>query len=37
MDKILIVEDDKAIRMGLQDDLQFEGYEVATASDGKTD
>lgn len=35
MDKILIVEDDKAILMGLKDDLEFEGYEVATASDGK--
>ena len=35
MDKILVVEDDKAILMGLKDDLEFEGYEVATASDGK--
>ena len=35
MDKILVVEDDKAILMGLQDDLQFEGFEVAAASDGK--
>jgi DNA-binding response OmpR family regulator len=35
MDRILIVEDDKAILMGLQDDLRFEGFEVATASDGK--
>jgi DNA-binding response OmpR family regulator len=35
MDKILIIEDDKAILMGLEDDLQFEGYDVATASDGK--
>jgi DNA-binding response OmpR family regulator len=35
MDKILVVEDDKAILMGLQDDLAFEGFEVATASDGK--
>jgi DNA-binding response OmpR family regulator len=35
MDKILVVEDDKAILMGLQDDLQFDGFEVATASDGK--
>jgi DNA-binding response OmpR family regulator len=35
MDKILIIEDDKAILMGIQDDLRFEGYEVATASDGK--
>ncbi len=35
MDKILVVEDDKAILMGIKDDLEFEGYEVATASDGK--
>ena len=35
MDKILIIEDDKAILMGLKDDLEFEGYEVATATDGK--
>jgi DNA-binding response OmpR family regulator len=35
MDKILVVEDDKAILMGLKDDLEFEGYEVATATDGK--
>ncbi len=35
MDKILIIEDDKAILMALKDDLEFEGYEVATAMDGK--
>jgi len=35
MDKILVIEDDKAILMGFKDDLEFEGYEVATASDGK--
>ena len=35
MDKILIVEDDKAILMGLKDDLEFEGYEVSIALDGK--
>ena len=35
MDKILIVEDDRAILMGLKDDLEYEGYEVATASNGK--
>ncbi len=35
MDKILVVEDDKAILMSFKDDLEFEGYEVATASDGK--
>lgn len=35
MDKILIVEDDKAILMGLKDDLEFEGYKVSVALDGK--
>ena len=35
MDKILIVEDDKAILMGLKDDLEFEGYKVTPASNGK--
>jgi len=35
MDRILVVEDDKAILMGFKDDLEFEGYEVTTASDGK--
>jgi DNA-binding response OmpR family regulator len=35
MDKVLIIEDDKAIRMGLKDDLEFEGFHVSTASDGK--
>ena len=35
MDKILIVEDDKAILMGLKDDLEFEGYQVTAASNGK--
>jgi DNA-binding response OmpR family regulator len=35
MDKILIVEDDKAILMGLKDDLEFEGYEVSITLDGK--
>jgi len=35
MDNILIVEDDKAILMGLKDDLEFEGYKVSIAFDGK--
>lgn len=35
MGKILIVEDDKAILMGLKDDLEFEGYKVSIALDGK--
>jgi DNA-binding response OmpR family regulator len=35
MDKILIIEDDRSILMGLKDDLKFEGFEVSTATDGK--
>ena len=35
MDKILIIEDDKAILMGLKDDLEFEGYKVSIAFEGK--
>lgn len=35
MSKILIIEDDKNILMGLQDDLEYEGYLVASAMDGK--
>ncbi len=35
MDRILIIEDDKSILMGLKDDLEFEGFKVSTATDGK--
>jgi DNA-binding response OmpR family regulator len=35
MGKILIIEDDKAILMGLKDDLEYEGYKVETALNGK--
>ena len=35
MEKILIIEDDKTILMGLKDDLEFEGYKVNSAMDGK--
>ena len=35
MEKVLIIEDDKTILMGLQDDLEFEGYQVSSAMDGK--
>jgi DNA-binding response OmpR family regulator len=35
MEKILIIEDDKTILMGLKDDLEFEGYKVTSAMDGK--
>lgn len=34
MSKILIVEDDEPIAQGLRDNLEFEHYEVAIASDG---
>jgi DNA-binding response OmpR family regulator len=34
MEKILIIEDDERILMGLEDDLGMEGYKVATARDG---
>lgn len=32
--RILVVEDEPAIALGLQDDLTMEGYEVEVASDG---
>ncbi|MFA7421447.1 MAG: response regulator transcription factor [Melioribacteraceae bacterium] len=35
MQKILIVEDEPNMRMGLKDNLEFEGYEIATAADGE--
>jgi DNA-binding response OmpR family regulator len=34
MPKILIVEDEPSMRMGLQDNLEFEGYETDTAAEG---
>ena len=34
MKKILLVEDDPAIRMAIQDDLTFEGYSVDLAENG---
>jgi DNA-binding response OmpR family regulator len=34
MDEVLIVEDEEAILLALEDDLGAEGYEVATATDG---
>lgn len=36
MPKILIVEDEQHMLSGLKDNLEFEGYEVDTASDGNT-
>jgi len=35
MPHILIIEDEPAMRLGLQDNLEFEGYEVSQAADGK--
>ncbi|MDB5106259.1 MAG: two component transcriptional regulator, winged helix family [Fibrobacteres bacterium] len=35
MHKILIVEDEEAIRLGLVDLLEIEGYEIAVAVDGE--
>ena len=34
MARILVVEDDPAIALGLEDDLRLEGYEVETVRDG---
>lgn len=35
MAKILLVDDEPNMRLGLKDNLEFEGYEVVTAVDGK--
>jgi len=35
MSKILIVEDEPNMRLGLKDNLEFEGYEVELAEDGE--
>lgn len=35
MAKILIVEDEPAMQLGLKDNLEFEGYEVEIAGDGE--
>jgi DNA-binding response OmpR family regulator len=35
MPTILIIEDEPAMQLGLKDNLEIEGYEVATASDGE--
>jgi DNA-binding response OmpR family regulator len=35
MSKILIVEDEPNMRLGLKDNLEFEGYEVEFAADGE--
>jgi DNA-binding response OmpR family regulator len=36
MTRILLVEDEPGIALGLEDDLKLEGYEVAVAADGVT-
>jgi DNA-binding response OmpR family regulator len=36
MARILVIEDDPAIALGLEDDLQLEGYDVEVATDGRT-
>ena len=36
MTRILIVEDEPAIAMGLEDDLKIEGYDVEVVGDGAT-
>src|ERR1041384_6079566 len=36
MPRILVVEDEPAIALGLEDDLRMEGYEVELAADGVT-
>lgn len=34
MSKILIVDDEAAIRIGIREYAEFEGYEVVEANDG---
>ena len=34
MSKILIIEDEPNMRLGLKDNLEFEGYEVEQAEEG---
>ncbi len=34
--RILIIEDDPDMSMGLRDNLEFEGYQVLTSADGET-
>ncbi|MEQ8925312.1 MAG: response regulator transcription factor, partial [Fulvivirga sp.] len=36
MARILIVEDEPAMQIGLKDNLEFDGYSVEVASDGQT-
>ena len=34
MTRILVVEDERGIALGLEDDLRLEGYDVELAGDG---
>jgi DNA-binding response OmpR family regulator len=34
MNRILVIEDDRAILRGLVDNLKYESYEVLSATDG---
>jgi len=34
MEKILIIEDEERILMGLEDDLKIEGYQISSSTDG---
>jgi len=36
MSRILVVEDEPAIALGLRNDLTLEGYAVEVAADGET-
>ena len=36
MARILVVEDEPPLALGLEDDLKLEGYEVEVARDGET-
>src|SRR5215813_6438490 len=36
MNRIVVIEDDPAIRRGLADNLRLESYDVLTAADGET-
>ena len=36
MSRILVVEDEPRLALGLEDDLKLEGYEVEVVSDGET-
>ena len=36
MTRILVVEDEPRLALGLEDDLKLEGYEVEVVGDGET-